>query len=120
MPIYQLEFDWFEKSVWFGGEIEYCAICPYMARVSGSVPDLPKIKVPQIKLDRKAKLLLFLFFKYTFFYFGQKIKNNQDMAMAKMPLYGQGERFESRPPQNQSASNQVGQKSKVVRYIRFI
>ena len=84
MPIYQLEFDWFEKSVWFGGEIEYCAICPYMARVSGSVPDLPKIKVPQIKLDRKAKLLLFLFFKYTFFYFGQKIKNNQDMAMAKM------------------------------------
>ena len=42
MPIYCLEFDLFEKSVWFGGKIEYCAICPYMAWVSGSSPDHPK------------------------------------------------------------------------------
>ena len=42
MPIYCLEFDLFEKSVWFGGKIEYCAICPYMARVSGSSPNHPK------------------------------------------------------------------------------
>ena len=41
-PIYQMELDLFEKSVWFGGKIVYCAICPYMARVSGSSPDHPK------------------------------------------------------------------------------
>ena len=50
MPVYQLDFDWFEKSVWFGGKIEYCAIAPYI---------------------------------YGYIY-----------------GYGQGQRFESRPPQN--------------------
>ena len=43
-PIYQMELDLFEKSVWFGGKIVYCAIWPYMAPiwVSGSSPDHPK------------------------------------------------------------------------------
>ena len=54
MPIYCLEFDLFEKSVWFGGKIEYCAICPYMAWVSGSSPDHPK----KIFLGHGSKMFL--------------------------------------------------------------
>ena len=85
MPVYQLDFDWFEKSVWFGGEIEYCAMCPYMAHgpwVSGSSPDLPKIKVPQIKLDRKAKLFVILGLYSTIFFVWPTNK--------KQPRYGHG------------------------------